>query len=133
VSSRTARAIQRNPVSNKQTNKQTGKQTKTKQNKIWSQRLIYMLCLVIMEWPHLGRIRRCGPVGVGVAYLEEVSLLGTGYEVSRAQVRLSLPAAYGCRYGTLSSFSSTMSAHVTLTTMMMDSEIKSVPIKHFLL
>jgi hypothetical protein len=33
VSSRTARAIQRNPVSKKQTNKQTNKQTKTKQNK----------------------------------------------------------------------------------------------------
>ena len=30
VSSRTARAIQRNPVSNKQTNEQTHKQTKTK-------------------------------------------------------------------------------------------------------
>jgi hypothetical protein len=33
VSSRTARAIQRNPVSKKQTNKQTNKQTKKERKK----------------------------------------------------------------------------------------------------
>jgi hypothetical protein len=40
--------------------------------------------------PESGTIRRCGLVGVGVAFLEEIRHWGVGFEVSDAQAKPSV-------------------------------------------
>jgi hypothetical protein len=47
-------------------------------------------CLAHREWNCLGRIRRCGLAGGGVALQEEVYPWGWGFEASKAQPRPSL-------------------------------------------